>query len=69
MSHRWRAELPNAYDEEFPLPPGTQSWTFSMATIQPVIGLPPKAVSDLANEQRERDRATERLRRLGGMRR
>jgi hypothetical protein len=60
----WKIELPSAYDEEFPMPTaGVQSWSLDLIKVLPVVGLPTKAVTSLSEEQRDRERAAERLRR------
>jgi hypothetical protein len=43
---RWRRELPSLYDPDQPLlPPGTQSWTFDLARIEPVVPPVPRAAA------------------------
>ena len=68
MSKRWNKLRANPYDPRWPLDASTQTWEIGLASPEPVIGLPTKAVAELTEAQRQEERIAKQLRELGEVR-
>jgi hypothetical protein len=53
---------------QHPMPPGTQTWEIGLASPEPVIGLPTKAITELTEAQRQEEHIVKQLRELGEIR-